>query len=168
MEAVNHKNALEFLMEKIRPGFKIDEAFILRLHEIILYNFNNKLPGRYRTGSVNLTNTDRKLVSFQEVPFKMKKLLREANRYGKDPLGKIAIDHHEFEIIHPFFDGNGRVGRLLMLAQFLTQGFAPALITLEDRYSYYMALGRADLGDYRNMVQMTAMGVLKGYELLSE
>lgn len=168
MEAVNHKNALEYLMNTIHSKFKIDEAFIMKLHEIVMYNFSHKLPGRYRTGAVNLTNTDKRLPSFQEVPLKMKTLVRSVNRTGKDPLAKIAVDHHEFEIIHPFFDGNGRVGRLLLLAQLMIQGYAPALITVENRHSYYMALSKADLGDHRNIVQMVAASVLKGYEILLE
>jgi Fic family protein len=168
LEVTNHKNALEFLMERVRRGFRIDEPFLLKLHEIVMVGFKNKLPGRYRTGAVTLTNTDKKLPSFQEVPFRIKKLLRGINSHGKDPVGKAALDHYEFEAIHPFFDGNGRVGRLLMMAQFLSQGFAPPLITLDDRYSYYMALSKADLGDYKNIIQMTTMSALRGYELFAQ
>jgi len=166
LEAVNHKNALQFLIENIRPNFKIDEKYILKLHEIVMYNFNDKLPGKYRTGSVNLTDTEVLFPSAQDVPLKMGKLIKEINRYGNDPVGKIARVHYEFEAIHPFFDGNGRVGRLIMITQLLSKGFPPAIFAIEDRYKYYMALGKGDIGDFRNIIQMVCDSIIKGFELL--
>ncbi|MDO8730893.1 MAG: Fic family protein [Candidatus Omnitrophota bacterium] len=165
-EAVNHHNALLEVMEKVREGFRIDEEYVLKLHSVVMYNFHDKLPGRYRTGHVNLTNTEKALPSAQQVPLKMKGLLREINRYGHQPVAKIANDHYEFEAIHPFFDGNGRVGRLLMLTQLLSKGYPPALIRLDDRYAYYFALGKGDLGDFKNLVQMVCEAILRGHDLL--
>lgn len=165
-EAVNHRNALLEVFSRVRAGFRIDEAYVLKLHSIVMYNFHDKLPGRYRTGFVNLTNTEKPLPSAQLVPIKMKEFLRRMNRYGVKPLAKVARDHYEFEAIHPFFDGNGRVGRLLMLTQLLSHGYPPAIIQLEDRYAYYFALGKGDLGDFRNLVQMVCQSVMKGYRLL--
>lgn len=166
LEAINHKNAMEFLLDNIRPDFKIDRNYILKLHQIVMYNFNNKLPGKYRTAHVNLTNTEKALPSPQEVPLAMGRLTKNINHYGKDPIGKIGHDHYEFEAIHPFFDGNGRVGRLIMITQLLSKGFAPAIVRIEDRYKYYAALGKADFGDYKNIVQMVCDSIIKGYELL--
>ena len=167
LEVVNHKNALHFVMDHIKPNLKIDLDFVLKLHGIVMYNFSDKLPGKYRTGQVNLTNTEKAMPSFLDVPLKMGKWAKAINHYGKDPLGKIARDHYEFEAIHPFFDGNGRVGRLIMITQLLSKGFAPALIRVDDRYRYYMALNKGDMGDYKNIVQMVCESILRGYELLS-
>ncbi len=166
LEAINHRNALLEMMSRVRAGFHIDEEYILKLHSIVMYNFHDKLPGKYRTGFVNLTNTEKPLPAAQLVPLEMKKLIRSINRYGKNPIQKIARDHYEFESIHPFFDGNGRVGRLLMITQLLSRGYPPAIIRIEDRYAYYFALGKGDMGDFKNLVQLICDSVMRGYEML--
>jgi len=167
LEAVNHNNALLYMLEEIKPNFKITEEFILKLHSILLYNFNNKLPGKYRTGYVNLTNTEKALPSAQMVPAKMRLFIKNINNYKtKNIIQKIAEDHYTFEAIHPFFDGNGRVGRIIMLVQLLSKGFPPQVIEVEDRYKYYLALGKGDIGSFANLTQMVCDSIIKGYNLL--
>lgn len=164
-EAVNHYNALLYMLEELKPNFKITEEYILKLHSLVMYNFNNKLPGKYRTRYVNLTNTEKTLPSAQMVPSKMRSFIKILNNYKGNIIEKISKDHYDFESIHPFFDGNGRVGRLIMITQLLGQGLPPAIIEIEDRYKYYLALGKGDMGDFKNLVQMVCDSIIKGYHL---
>ncbi|MBU2102332.1 MAG: Fic family protein, partial [Candidatus Omnitrophica bacterium] len=89
LEAVNHRNALQYMLDEIKPNFKITEAYILRLHSIVMYDFNDKLPGKYRTGFVNVTNTEKPLPAPEKVPLLMKKFVAGVNMFGKDVVGKV-------------------------------------------------------------------------------
>ncbi|MDD5440332.1 MAG: Fic family protein [Candidatus Omnitrophica bacterium] len=166
LEAVNHKNALLYLIEAVKPGFKITEEYILKLHSLVMYDFSNKLPGRYRTGRVNVTDTEVKFPSADMVPSKMKAFVRNAHAPAKNLIKKIANDHYDFEAIHPFFDGNGRVGRLIMSTQLLSSGFPPAIIRVEDQYDYYQALAKGDMGNFKLLSQMLSEAIMKGCEIL--
>ncbi len=54
-----------------------------------------------------------------------------------------------------------------MATQLLSQGFAPAVVRIEERYNYYTALGKADYGNYDNVVQMACDSIMAGYKLLA-
>ena len=70
-----------------------------------------------------------------------------------------AIAHHGFEAVHPFEDGNGRVGRLLLNLLLLRAGYPPALLLREWRAGYMLALGKADGGDYRPLANLIGRAV---------
>ncbi len=166
MEAVNHKNAAEFVLSEVNPGFKITEEYLLKLHGIVMYNFGSKLPGHYRTGFVHLTNTDIKVPNAQQVPLEMSALLKKINHYGENPIEHVARMHHRFETIHPFFDGNGRVGRLLVNTQLLALGFAPAIVRIEDQYNYYLGLELGHKESFRQLTQLLCESIIEGYVMV--
>jgi Fic family protein len=154
LEAVNHRNALVYMLEAAKPGFKITEDYILKLHSLVMYNFQDKHPGRYRNGVVNVT-------------LKMKHFVAKANTFGKDVIGKAANDHYEFKNIHPFYDGNSRVGRIILMTQLLSKGYPPAIIQIDDIYRYHMALGKGDMGEFREIIQIICNSIIEGYNLLT-
>jgi hypothetical protein len=53
-----------------------------------------------------------------------------------------------------------------MITQLLSKGYPPAIIEVADRYKYYLALGKGDMGDFKNLVQMICDSIIKGYDLL--
>ncbi|MFA5362070.1 MAG: Fic family protein [Candidatus Omnitrophota bacterium] len=153
LEAVNHKNALMYMLEEIKPDFKITEDYILKLHSLIMYNFHDKHPGRYRNGVINVT-------------LKMKHFVAKVNSFGKDVIGKAANDHYEFKSIHPFYDGNSRVGRIILITQLLSKEYPPAIIQSDDIYRYHMAMGKGDMGEFRDMIQIICNSIIEGYNLI--
>ena len=74
----------------------------------------------------------------------MKKLIEEYNKKETININDIIDFHYKFESIHPFQDGNGRVGRLIMLKECLKNNIVPILITDEYKYFYYRGLNEYD------------------------
>lgn len=89
--------------------------------------------------------------------------LREAGAY---PIQQIAETHAHFERIHPFIDGNGRTGRLVLNLILVRLGMPPAIIYTRDRDRYLQALKRADAGDPGALAELLSRAVLHNLERL--
>jgi len=75
---------------------------------------------------------------------------------GLHPLELAALAHYKFVYIHPFYDGNGRVSRLLMNLVLLQAGYPPVIVNVEDKHEYYQRLQMANDGDVRPFIRFVA------------
>ena len=105
--------------------------------------------GRYRGHSVRIMGSHVTLANYTKVPELVVKLTDDIKDSQGDEVSIMAQTHARFEQIHPFSDGNGRTGRLVMLAQALKAGLVPPLVVKERKYAYYKYLELAQTkGDY--------------------
>lgn len=98
----------------------------------------------------------------------MAELMHLIHRPDKDPIAHVALVHTTFEQIHPFSDGNGRMGRLLMLLMLLHRNIAPAIVRQGKKRAYYHALQHAQqTEDLRPLEEFVCDAILEGYRILS-
>ncbi len=122
-------------------------------------------PGSFRQHDIRPFTGGMTPPSFPEVPSLITDWLRDANRGlgdGQHPMVFVADIHARFERIHPFRDGNGRVGRLATNLLLVRHGYPPAVIHKRDRTRYLNALRRADRGDPEPLAEMFARSVTDG------
>src|SRR5438128_1640507 len=81
---------------------------------------------------------------------------------------RASIAHHDFEALHPFTDGNGRVGRLLLNLMLMQDGYPPALVLREWRSRYIQALQQAHVGEYTPLVNLVGLAVEQALDLYLE
>ncbi|MBX2930691.1 MAG: Fic family protein [Chitinophagaceae bacterium] len=138
-EAKNLAKITETLLEK--PKQKLTVALILDLHKMLLTNIDDKVAGRFRSGKewVRVGNHLGANPSF--VSSLMQELTTEYNSNKADYfLDKIAHFHAEFETIHPFVDGNGRLGRVLINLQLMNMRLPPIIIQNKSKNKEYYPL----------------------------
>lgn len=164
-EAKNHQAALGYLF-RILDEKEIEEEDIKKLHSILM---NGIWPnaGQYRNHSVRIAGTKVVTANYLKVPQLMAEFVGTLNKKPKDTLKHISATHAQFEQIHPFSDGNGRVGRLLMHFIALRNGLPPVLIKREKKIAYYTYLERAQTKNQNLFLEsFVSDGILEAYTLL--
>ena len=105
--------------------------------------------------------------NYLKVPDLMKELANALGKKERDIIKQSAVIHSRFEQIHPFSDGNGRVGRLLLCAQLLRANFPPAIIHQEQRRLYMAYLQKAQKDrDTSNLEEFLCDAVMSGFNIL--
>lgn len=138
MEAVGHKEAFDFVSELVKENVPISESVIKQIHYLVLAD-KREDRGIYRRVPVRIMGAQHEPVQPYLIEPKMEQLLHDFAESKEHIVTKLARFHIEFEGIHPFIDGNGRTGRLLVNLELMKQGYPPIDIKFADRVSYYNA-----------------------------
>ncbi len=170
-EARNHQAALYWLLDELAEkgkDFVIDQALILGIH-LRLMNGIIGDAGQYRKHSVRIMGSRVLLANWAKVPELVKDLISDLEKPSGDIIKLLASTHARFEQIHPFSDGNGRAGRLIMLAQALRHGLIPPLVIKERKYAYYKYLELAQTKEnYAPLELFTAESIAFTNNLLKD
>ena len=138
MEAIGHKEAFEYVSELVKENVPISESVIKQIHYLVLAD-KKEDRGAYRRVPVKIMGAQHQPVQPYLIIPKMEELLWDYSENKEHIVTKLARFHIEFEGIHPFIDGNGRTGRLLVNLELMKAGYPPINIKFTDRISYYNA-----------------------------
>ncbi len=166
LEAKNHQTALNYLFEHIVKKEKIDEALVLKLHSILM---NGVRPdaGVYRNHAVRIIGVHLPTANYMSISKLIPDLMEKITHKTTDITALSASFHSKFEQIHPFGDGNGRVGRLLMNAMLLEANCAPAVILEQQKQLYYTYLYKAQTTEDQSQLEnFLCDAIVYGFEIL--
>lgn len=150
-EQQNQKLCYEYLKDKIVKQEPLTEELVCEVHRILTagtfdeHRFldNGERPGEYKKHDY-VTGRNEVGAAAEDVSGEIEELLSEINSFDGDVLKAATYFHAVFENIHPFADGNGRVGRTLLNYFLLTNNHPPLIVYDEDKSLYYEALEKYD------------------------
>jgi len=167
-EARNHPEAIEYVESLANEQRRLTESDVLTLHQMVMKDvMEEKDVGRYRKGEVRIRGSKHGPPPAYEVPMLMEELLKVINDNPDDytTVELAAIVLHRFVHIHPFYDGNGRVARLLTNLVLMRKHYLPIIIPKIDRAKYLRYLERADAGNYYPLVNFVAQYAIKHLDM---
>lgn len=145
IETTNHFRCIDLVIDRAQEC--LNEGLIKELHALLKRGTTDSCRewfavGEYKRLPNEVGGSD--TVAPEDVSREMKALLKWYNAIRRKSFEDIIDFHHRFEAIHPFQDGNGRVGRLVMFKECLANGFVPFIITDELKMFYYRGLQQWD------------------------
>lgn len=164
LDILNHQEAIFYLADLIKDNAPLSEKVIQDFHYLILQKTKNEREaGKYRTMPVVIQGAEHE----PPQPYLVEPQMQELLIWNSQQIGimndieRIAILHSRFVGIHPFIDGNGRTGRLILNLELMKSGFQVCILKAENRAEYYQALSLADKGDYQMICEFIAQAVLQ-------
>ncbi len=172
-EAKNLSEAIDFLEDLARDASRpISEADIRQIHFLVLKNIRDSDAGKYRSVPVEISGSQYKPPPPEAIASQMEQFCRwlaeasvPSNTWKfEDAVLVAAAAHTWFVTIHPFVDGNGRVGRLILNLLLMRYGYPIAIITKADRSRYYDSLEISQSSDLTAVAALIAECVEESLE----
>ena len=141
VETANHFKCIDQVIDM--ANFMLSESFVKQLHLLLQSGTSDSRKSWFAVGDYKRFENEvggKETTKPSDVPKAMKKLLKEYNANKHKSLKEIIDFHYKFENIHPFQDGNGRVGRLIMFKECLRNGITPFIISDDIKQYYYRGL----------------------------
>lgn len=141
IETANHFKCIDMIIDN--ASYKLNEKLIKQLHLILKSGTSDSRKAWFNVGEYKKLPNEvggKETTAPDEVQQKMKDLLKDYNRKNEHSLEEIIDFHYRFEAIHPFQDGNGRVGRLIMFKECLKNNIVPFIIDDNMKLFYYRGL----------------------------
>ena len=151
-EARNLARVFEYIKDKVAAK-DLSEELVLLLHKMLISNINEGIAGRFRKQNEYVRVGTHIAPAPEHVERMIDAVLLEySSNHSTHFLERIARFHLDFEQIHPFVDGNGRIGRVLINYQLMQLGFPPVIIRNKEKASYY-----ASFREYNDNHRTTSM-----------
>lgn len=138
IEAISHKEAFDYVHQLVEEQTPLTESIIKQIHYLVLTD-KKEDRGRYRQVPVRIMGADHTPSQPYLIEKEMEELLEWYRNTEVNFVRRLAQFHIRFERIHPFIDGNGRTGRLLINLELMKLGYPPIDIKFKDRIRYYEA-----------------------------
>src|SRR3989344_1395111 len=163
-EAKNLARVVSYIDKRSKEQ-ELGPEVILSLHKMLMSNIWDEVAGRFRMGDERVRVGSHIAPPAQEIDLSIQKMLSEYNATSHENIIKrIARLHLAFEYLHPFNDGNGRIGRVINNYQLIREGFVPINIKFIDRKKYYDAFKEFDeKGSTAIMEEIVAKALTNSY-----
>lgn len=139
-QAINHKRAMMQMLDRVLNNEPLTEEYLMQVNDIV--NENILFGGAYREDPAFVSGSTKVFPGPEEIETFLQQFIKRYNELVAEgfTMEDVADLHIQFENIHPFTDGNGRTGRILINSMLISGGQTPIVIPLDFRNDYYKLL----------------------------